>query len=607
MSIILSCIAIGIICFTSFEVGHWLSSSALKSKMNYLDNIFIGYLSISSLLSLLYCFTSLRLDIIFLLMAVFAIIFFRYQKNIRHIKFEAPVFVFGLIVCAVVLWPSAANVLEVRKSGGLLLAHTDIFAHASMISQLALQQQIGNSQLLLIGVPSITYHYGVYAIPSIISKYAGSSGLDLMIWFVLPFGMLMLWSSIHGIIKTVTGESYFVSGLLGLLALLIADTSRSVFFDNSLFDLTYLLCASPGAVYGAAIVMVATKIVIQEKKISIPLVAITMIWLAGFRVLFIPVFALFSVFLFLNHVSSVRKSIRLSIILGIVCASVVWGAIGNTALPEYYRFMLTFTEGESTITILNSSYLTQSLQVVVTTLGGSLCVLIVLTTLSGIFKSQYAIRISLIREICIYMLIAYFCTILISPVAPNGDSTEFIQRPFIIVNIVTASLLISILYLHFPWEKLALLSTLVAYTMLITNSRQAGFPVDHAWHINSYKIEVPPDIVNVAGWLNKQSNLSPYLYLPINVGNYGLYPEAIISAISEKPAWLSRPGFYLHTGTQNKSDIENRISWAQGLEKCNINKGADLGRGIYVISESPIPCLSQTAKFNTLYVYYVSS
>lgn len=623
-------------------MGQCMSLVVLRAKLSRLDNIFIGYLTASSVLSGVYCLTHLRIDHILIAMVLLSIVSLPWilrANSSTHfaIAGEMVVFLFGIAISAFIVFPSASNILQVAESGGTLLAHIDLFAHAAMINQLSQQNEIGNTQILFSGIQSPIYHYGIYSIPSVLSRYFAVTGLDLVVWFVLPYGLLMLWSGIHGTIRNATNTSYLVAGILGILAIVAADTSRSFSFNNALFDLPYLLCASPGATYGAAIVMLSIKILMQHERLNWGLVLSVTFWLIGFRVLFIPLFILFSYFVGVSQTSIEDRHKKYALLLLPVLILLALGAYRNDIVSGYHHFMLTFPDTSHSIGMEPDGYFLKAVHVIVSTLGGNLLVLFA-AAFSIFLLNRKANNKSFPLRTCLWLVASYFCTMLIPMAPPNGDFTEFVHRPFAIFNLVCATLLISYIYACITFGRVSALIVAGAILLVFSNERKYGFPKDHEWHRSSYSIDIHPSLVKASRWLLSQPTHAPYLYIPINRGGYTQYPEAIMSTISLRAAFISRPGFfsnpdiyaysqhpesgvsshssnpefvggfgfYLNTGVLYRDRIAQSILFEDSVRNCgnvaNFLAATKVDR-LFLISEQIIPCLKPVLTLDNLYVY----
>jgi len=625
-------------------IGQCVSLLVLRTQLSRLDNLFVGYLTASSILSGVYCLTHLRLDqilIAMLLLSILSLPWILKANSSMHfaIEHEVMVFLFGIAVSAFIVFPSASNILRVVENGGTLLAHIDLFAHAAMINQLSLQNEIGTTQILFSGIQSPIYHYGIYSIPSVLSKYLAVTGLDLLVWFVLPYGLLMLWSGIHGTIRNVTNTSYPVAGMLGILAFVAADTSRAFSFNNALFDLPYLLCASPGATYGAAIVMLAIKILTQNGRLNFGMVLSVTFWLIGFRVLFIPLFILFAYFVGVSQASVQAKHKKYALLLLPPVTLLLLGAYRNDIVTGYHHFMLTFPDTSHSVGMIPEWYFLKAAHVIVSTLGGSLLILFA-AAFAVYALNRNANNKSFPLQICLWLVVAYFCTMLAPIAPPNGDFTEFVHRPFAIFNLVCATLLVSYIYACITFGRVSILIVAGAILLVLSNERKYGFPKNHEWHRSSYNIEVHPSLVKVSRWLLSQPMLAPYLYLPVNRDGYSQYPEAIISTISLKAAFVSRPGFfsnpdifaysqypesgisthssnpefvggfgfYLNTGVLYRDRIEQSILFAESMDNCGaVAKFLASARvdKLFLFSEQIIPCLKPVLFLDNLYVYFL--
>jgi hypothetical protein len=592
--------------------GHYIAINILKIEVSFTEKLIIGFLTTSSLLAIIYCFT--KIDIIFagIFLALLSIIIkFSSLRLIFSyiIKLNLSFIIFYIFTLCIYLSPSYNNIQNIVTYGGTLLAHIDFFSHSAIIDQIKLQPNIGNTQILMYKEPVVFYHYGMYILPALISRIFDISGVDAMLWFVYPIGILILCSGIFGIVKLITRANNLAAILLCLIILLISDTSRSLYFNNAIFDLPYLITASPGVLFGTGVILLFIKFHLQSNNINLKLFLFTSVALLEFRALFLPLFIIFFYFIRLSILKN-NKMILLLVSCSILVA--IFSMVGNNSLNNFYKFMLTFYDKSQELNLVYSNNIMIALQVLLSALGGYILLFTFISFLYYLINKSELNKKNHMKLLIVFIsiVLAYFVVLIIPLPNPSGDFTEFIQRPFIALNIISSCILISYLFLRVPTRYFYICILGPILLLSVGNVRPYGFPVDHEWHRSSYRVYVDPSIVEVSKWLKRESTNSIYIYLPVNQLSYSQYPEAIITAISGMPALLSRVGFHLdpiRNGVYQET-INLRLDFLQNVNECNklrVNLELVSDKSLFVISESQIQCLTPVLKTKSHYVYQI--
>jgi hypothetical protein len=595
--------------------GHNISLNIVRIKVGFIEKLIIGFFTASSILAILYYFTKIDIFFIAVILAIFYVVI--NFKILRLIfsdfkELDLSFIIFYIITLYIYISPSYINIQNIVTSGGILMAHIDFFSHSSIIEQIKLQPEIDNTQILMYKEPIVFYHYGMYILPALISRILNISGIDAMLWFVYPIGVMILCSGIFCIVKVITKANNFVIIFLCLIILLISDTSRSLYFNNAIFDLPYLMTASPGVLFGTGIVLFFIKYFYQSNKINAKLFLFSSISLLEFRALYLPMFLFFSYFIKIITLKN-KKILLLLIYCLIFC--LVFLIISNDSLNNFYKFMLTFYDKSHELNIIYNNKLAIALQVLISALGGYIVLISCISFIYYFINKSNIDSTSKTRNIRLFLIyisvvISYF-TVLIIPL-PNlsGDFTEFIQRPFIVLNVVCSCILISYLFVNIRLRFFCIFICLPIFLLSIGNVRPYGFPVDHPWHVSSYRVNVDPSIVEVSKWIKHQAKNSVYVYIPVNKLSYSQYPEAIITAISGAPALLSRVGFYLDPirGGVYQEAINLRLEFLKKVNECNKLVGDFkllTGKNLFIISESQIQCLTPVLETKSHFVYHI--
>lgn len=595
--------------FSMALIGERLGQRVFGRNTGLLESIFVGLTAVSSLLSLTYYFTSIPVVYalaILLIVAVPLTAVRGYRGLVNSLDaagrtWFGQVLLSGALVVGLYLTPVIANVRRVSAHGGVLLAHIDLYTHASIIKQVALQAEIGNTQILLDGAAIPFYHYGLYMIPGALAAIGNWSPIDLLIYGVLPFATLALWVLVNEVVAAITGARGWQVLAASLLALLAADASRSLFYGNALFDLPYLTAASPGATFGLCIVLIAVKAIVIDKRVRpLPLLLCTFL-LLEFRALYIPLFLSFGL-LALVVLSRVDSAKKVAVVALAAIAATIAGAYLETPLRQYHGFMRTFFDAATPHDWLASDAgrVLVALDTIGATLGSTLLLLVAVAVgLAGLTRRW--IELAMPLRLLLAMIVGYYCALQLAVTLSNGDITELMQRPFIVLNVVCAVLSVSAIY---GIRKAGYLMSL-AGAILLGNvfwiSREYGFPKDHPWHQLSYKVVIEKDVVDLASWLALRGPRDSYVVLPLNRDSFNSYPEAVISALSGRRAFVSRLGFYRSDKGAKGGDIPARIDYVEQVANCGTGPGNT--RRIYFVSKEPISCLGLQATIGSYRVY----
>lgn len=593
-------------------IGTWALNNFVECKSSILDELIFGILIFSSILSVVYYFTNLDIGYVGLFLSLISLIANYYKIPFLIKKFKNYNFsfvIFYILILFLYLFPSYENILDVLNSGGILFAHIDFFSHTSIIEQIKHQPSIHNTQILFFNEKIPFYHYGIYIFPALLARLFQLSGSAIALWVMIPLGILILCKGLFELVGEHVKCDKFCKILFCLAVLIIADTSRSLYINNSLFDVPYLIIASPGALFGVGIIMYYLKFTRNEKEFNFKFFFLVLFLLLEYRVLYIPLFFIYSFYSW----ALVYRKINLYLLLFITLLIIGFlNLVGNQGLFEFYKFMLSFVSEENNFFSISENRILIALQILITVLGGGLLLLFIFTSLLVIINYAFHRKIDNLIISFYALILSYFIILLIPFPNLNGDSSEFIQRPFLFLNIFSSLFLVCYLSRNLSIKYFTPLLILPFIFIQLNNFRPYGFPVDHPWHISSYKVDINPSIIEVSNWLKENNSNSVYVYHPINRLSYSQYPEAIMTAISGMPAFLSRVGFYLEPtiDSKYKKTIDSRLNYLDALLECQTGQNIPtikLDKNLYVVSEKIIACLSPVFSKKNFHVYLIAN
>ncbi len=609
MNVIVSSFVIFVFFLHSLCLGHGISNSLRLTKVNFLEKIFLGIATTATLLNLVYNFTTVDVANVFYCFITLYMFFFtlhilysnkinlnNYQQEIIGIKNSIPHIISGLIFLFLYTFTVTNDLQSVAKNGGMLHAHIDLFTHISNINQISSQQQLGNSPILLLGGINNFYHYGIYVIPGIISSITNISGLSLLIYGIIPLGLLFMWSSIVSLIKSLTGFGVLSITICAVFAIILSDSSRAFFLNNALFDFPYLINASPGVIYGICIILISiNQIIAHRDKFFISLIYFLFL-LISFRALFIPIYVFLCIFIYLF----LHKRCNTILLAAIILASTLVGAYLNVELYSYEQFVTSFNSNGAGIHSDSKNRIILGMFLILQTLGGHLILLAGLVSTIRFIPSVKSIKFDKLLYLLMLLIASYYCALQLG-ITLGGDMTELMHRPFVIFN-----LLFSILILSSCLIALKPIASTITITLLILisvsyNQRPLGYPVDHNWHSLSYKIYVNPELIKISDYLKSKNHESGFVFLPINEASHSVFPESIITGLSGKAAFVSRPGHYIDNDPKKNGPIvKGNINYVKNLINCNL---AENDKQVIIITQNTVPCLDQIENIGGHYLY----
>ncbi len=285
------------------------------------------------------------------------------------------------------------------------------------------------------------------------------------------------------------------------------------------------------------------------------------------------------------------------------------------AADQLYTFMQTFIEPAAWRDSVPTRWRLLTIPaILLLALGPSLVALILLAW--GLLYRQHrhgSAHAARAATIIAMMLVAYLGVIAASWVPGNGDFTELNQRPFLAANVLIAVLALCAIWNVQPALAAGALAVAAVGHAVSSHGphgiRPHGFPFDHAWHRGSYKINVDTHLIELSRALRTFDGRPTYAFVPVVKEGFSLFPESIVTAVSEAPAFLSRPGHYrrvLHNTAAQ--DFDRRVEAVDALVRCDGVAGPIESRGVrlgFIVTHKDIPCLEQMGAYGAYRLYVV--
>jgi hypothetical protein len=358
----------------------------------------------------------------------------------------------ALLLCVVgtVFWCwELAEVPQILWRDGVLTTWVDQFIHGSTISQFGDPRAAGRQSIQLADVPRMPYHYASYILPAAFVRPLDLPGLTLAMSIWVPLGFLTVCAGAYALGAALAGPG---GGVAALGALTLLPDAASYGLHNRLFGYYWYVLAVPTASYAVGVALLAIAFLRRWTAArDARALAVSAALVAGLALMRMHIFAL----LLPAWLACAALSARL------VRRRALLFAGGGLALFGLFvwAFYRVFPDTPHALGIfLEDAHTWQQ----PTAYGGLYAglmhlygahvavpvgVLLVLASTLGIFGIFYPIsvllarrarRLELIDLVPLALLACYVLLIVTAPVPPHGDSTEFTQRPFVLVYAVFA-------------------------------------------------------------------------------------------------------------------------------------------------------------------------
>lgn len=331
----------------------------------------------------------------------------------------------------------------------VLTTWTDQFAHAGVISQFGDPRAAGHQAIELAGMPRPPYHYGSYMLPAALAWPLDLPGLPLATAVWVPIGFLALCAGAYTLGSVLAGAA---GGFAALGALTLVPDAASYGLYNRLFGFYWYVLAGPSASYAVGICLVSFACLHRwHVTRDARLLAISAILVLGLAVMRVHIFLL----AFPAWATSMVLCLRVPrerklAILAIGCAMFalfVFGFYryfpdGTRALDSFFDVAHNQQE-PTTYTGIYAHLLARYGAGLAFTVG----VLLVFPAGLGVFLLFYPLAVfaqqrerRLQATDCIVPAVAawYVLLMVTAPIPGHGDSTEWTQRPFVLLYAVVA-------------------------------------------------------------------------------------------------------------------------------------------------------------------------
>lgn len=355
-----------------------------------------------------------------------------------------------LCVLGTVFWCwELAEVPRILWRDGVLTTWVDQFIHGSGISQFGDPRAAARQSILLADVPGMPYHYASYMLPAALAWPLDLPGLTLAMSVWVPLGFLTVCAGAYALGATLAGPA---GGVAALGALTLLPDAASYGLHNRLFGYYWYVLAVPTASYAVGVALLAIAFLGRWTAArDARALAASAALVAGLALIRMHIFApLVPAWLACAALAArlVRRRALLFAAAGLALFGLfVWGFYrAFPDAPHALGIFLEYTHTRQQPTAYRGLY-AGLMYLYGAPVAVPVGVLLVIASTLGIFGIFYPLSVLLVRRtrrlelielVPLALLVSYVLLILTAPIPPHGDSTEFTQRPFVLVYAVFA-------------------------------------------------------------------------------------------------------------------------------------------------------------------------
>jgi hypothetical protein len=358
----------------------------------------------------------------------------------------------ALLLCAAatIFWcRDLVQVPQVLWRDGVMATWVDQFIHGGGISQFGDPRAAGRQSIQLADAARMPYHYASYMLPAALAWPLDLPGLTLAMSVWVPLGFLTVCAGAYALGATLAGPG---GGVAALGALTLLPDAASYGLHNRLFGYYWYVLAVPTASYGVGGALLAIAFLRRwSAGRDARALAASAALVAGLALIRMHVFALLlPAWIACAALTArvVQRRVLLFLAGGLALfALFVWGFYRVFPdAPHALGIFLEYTHTRQQPTAYRGLYAG-----LMFLYGPHIAVpvgmLLVLASTLGIFGIFYPVsvllarrtrRLELIDLVPLALLVSYVLLIITAPIPAHGDSTEFTQRPFVLVYAVFA-------------------------------------------------------------------------------------------------------------------------------------------------------------------------
>jgi hypothetical protein len=488
----------------------------------------------------------------------------------------------ALLACGAVsvLWcrEIAAAPLVLARDG-VLTGWIDFFVHGGVISHFGDSRAFARGSVDLADVPLPPYHYASYLLPAALAEPLSLAGLPLATSVWLPLGFLTMCAGACALGAALAGRP---GAIAALAAVALVPDAASYGLRNGYFGFHWNLLAVPGGAYAVGFCLLAAAFLARWTREGgwRPLAAAALLVL-GSMLVRVHVFALaFPALLAAAAAASAAIRRRKLVSLALACAAfaafvVAFYALAPDAVPAMEK-SLEGVHGGMEPTAYPGFY-----RSLLESHGAALAVpaglLLVYAASLGAFLLAYPLSVWLLHRsrglraadlVPPAFLACYLLLMVTAPIPPNGDATEFTQRPFILLYAVVAVWTAAgfTTWAAAQGSRVAVraqaalfLAAAAAFLALWPQIGALGVVPRFQWGREYAAYKVEPGLPQVAARLRAQA--APGDLFAVEGLKTGWVPTDVASqlaALTGMPAYLARPFVHIAAGGRRSEVARER-------------------------------------------------
>jgi hypothetical protein len=476
---------------------------------------------------------------------------------------------------------------------GTLSAWADYYIHAGEIAKFGDPLAVGPSDIAMYGAPRAFYHYGIFMLPATLVSLTGLPGLGLATAALLPIGLLVGCLGTYALAAELSGRRV---GMFATLVVVCLPDASHYWLKNGFFGFHWLLFTAPGSAYAIGIGSVALALALRwlsrrSGKGAVFLAACMTAALVMIRAhMFILEAPALAGMIALAAWPNLRARLILSGALTVVAIVVVL-----TLDVRAHDFWLNYSQAQQFLDTIHenmgptayggfyASVLTHYGRTVATVVGLTLVTVASL----GVFVFIYAlVSVVLARRNAyqvgdafpILMLVTFVLLILFSPVAYNGDATEYKQRHFVLLysifGVYSVCLFARVFSKRALWHSERWLrTTSIAFALVAFGCAVVARHVDPARPAFAsgaalYEASADREMLGAAQYIRLHSTVGDTFAIGGADARQWLFDSAtIITSLTDLPTYLSRSAFQLKLRGVSAGIAAQRIAEIEEIDR----------------------------------------
>ncbi|HZN85989.1 MAG TPA: hypothetical protein VFB53_04295 [Burkholderiales bacterium] len=331
--------------------------------------------------------------------------------------------------------------------GGIFTTWTDQFAHAGAISTFGDPRAAGHQAIELAGMPRPPYHYASYMLPAALAWPLDLAGLSLATSVWVPIGFLSICAGAYTLGAVLGGRA---AGFLALAALTLLPDAASYGLYNRLFGFFWYVLAGPSASYAVGLSLVAIALLHRWhqtrdwRPLLVGACMVAALAVVRVHILLLMLPAWLSCAILCTRLSRERKLMSLAGVLALFLLFVLgfyrYFPDTPTALGKFLE-VAHQDQDPTAYTGLYGDLMKRYGPLIAFPVG----LLLVFPACLGIFLLLYPLAMLAMRRyrglqatdwMPLVMCAWYLLLMTTAPMPPHGDSTEWTQRPFVVLYAV---------------------------------------------------------------------------------------------------------------------------------------------------------------------------